>query len=52
LQAEWQAHGEQHFRFDVLEELDADVSPILLSSVLEEKKRDHAGRENARTLLP
>jgi hypothetical protein len=52
LQAEWRAHGEPHFRFEVLEELDAEVSPMLVGDLLEEKKREHAGREHARTLLP
>jgi hypothetical protein len=52
LQAEWRAQGEEHFRFDVLEELDPDESPILVNDLLDEKKREHALREQARTLLP
>jgi hypothetical protein len=52
LQADWQAHGEEAFRFDVLEELDADVSPLLVTNLLKAKMREHALREHAPTLLP
>jgi hypothetical protein len=36
----------------MLEELDPDESPILVNNLLDEKKREHALREQARTLLP
>jgi hypothetical protein len=52
LQAEWRAHGEEHFQFEVLEELDPDESPLLVNDLLEEKKRAHALKEHAQTLLP
>jgi hypothetical protein len=52
LQAAWSEHGEQQFRFAVLEELDVDVSPLLVNDLLKEKTREHAAREHARTLLP
>lgn len=51
LQAEWRAHGEAQFRFEVLEELDEDVAPVLLADVLKRKKTEWAQRESA-TVLP
>ena len=52
LQAEWRAHGEETFRYDVLEELDPDALPMSVSDLLKEKKREWASRERAPTLLP
>ena len=52
LGAEWRAHGEEAFRFEVLEELDADISPLLVSGALKEKAREWAAKEQARILLP
>jgi hypothetical protein len=51
LQAEWRAHGEADFSFEVLEELDEDVSPLLVKDLLEQKKLEWAAREGAETLL-
>jgi hypothetical protein len=51
LQAEWRAHGEDQFRFEVLEELDGDIFPLLLSDALNQKKAEWAQREGATTLL-
>ncbi len=51
LQAEWRAHGEADFTFAVLEELDEDVSPLLVKDLLEQKKLEWANREGAQTLL-
>jgi hypothetical protein len=52
LQAEWQAHGEAAFSFEVLEALGDDVAPMLAADELKQKKRDWAGREGAGLLLP
>jgi hypothetical protein len=52
LQAEWKAHGERAFDYEVLEELDKDVQPMLVADLLKEKKREWALKEHARTLLP
>jgi hypothetical protein len=52
LQAEWNAHGEAAFQYDVLERLEADVLPIAVSDVLKEKMRAWAARLAAPTLLP
>jgi hypothetical protein len=52
LQAEWNAHGESAFRYDVLETVDADASPFGIGDLLKEKKRHWAGRLGAQTLLP
>lgn len=52
LQAEWQVHGEPAFAFEVLEELEGDVLPMLVQDLLKQKKSAWAAREQARTLLP
>jgi hypothetical protein len=52
LLAEWQAHGEDAFTYEVLEELDPDVTPMLLRDTLQAKQAEWAAREHARTLLP
>jgi hypothetical protein len=52
LQAEWRAHGEDAFRFEVLEELDDDVPAMLLRDVLKEKKASWAQRTGGGVLLP
>jgi|WetSurMetagenome_2_1015567.scaffolds.fasta_scaffold127569_2 hypothetical protein len=51
LLAAWQAHGEDAFTFEVLEELDEDVAPMLKADELRTKLREWAQRENAGTLL-
>lgn len=52
LQAEWRTHGEEAFRYDVLEELEDDVSPLLVRDLLKSKKAEWAAREQAGVLLP
>jgi hypothetical protein len=52
LVAEWQAHGEDAFRFEVLEELEDDVPAMLVNDQLLQKKREWAEREQAKILLP
>jgi hypothetical protein len=50
LQAEWNEHGESAFEFEILETLKDDVSPLALSDLLKEKKRDWATQLNAQAL--
>jgi hypothetical protein len=52
LQSEWNAHGEETFRFEVLETLDADLEAVLIPGTLKEKKRAWAARLSAPMLLP
>jgi hypothetical protein len=52
LQAEWQAHGEGAFRYEVLEELERDVPAVEVVDALKRRKREWIAREGARTLLP
>jgi len=52
LQTEWRAHGEDQFRFDVLEEIDPETPQLLLSDVFKAKKAEWARREGALLLLP
>ncbi len=52
LQAEWRAHGEESFRYEVLEELDPDILPMAVPDALKQKKREWAAKEGAPTLLP
>ena len=51
LLAEWRAHGESAFTYEVLEELEDDVPEMLVSDQLAKKKHDWAARENAPVLL-
>jgi len=51
LQAEWNAHGEGAFEYEILEKLDEDVNPLAIKDLLKEKKVQWAGRLGARTLL-
>jgi hypothetical protein len=51
LLAEWRAHGEDAFTYEVLEELEDDVPEMLVSDQLASKTRDWAARENAPVLL-
>ncbi len=37
LQEEWRAEGESAFRFEILEKLDDDVSPLEIGDLLKEK---------------
>lgn len=52
LQAEWNAHGESAFEFQVLEQIDDDVSDIRLRDVLKERKLRWVGQLGAEALLP
>ena len=48
LQAEWNAHGEDAFEFEVLETLDDDVPALNVRDVLQEKKRQWIAQLGAR----
>lgn len=52
LQAAWRAHGEESFRYEILEELDEDILPMSVPGLLKEKKRAWASKEGAHPLLP
>ena len=52
LQAEWRAHGESSFSYEVLEELKADTLAMDVADALKHKKREWASKEGALTLLP
>ena len=40
LQAAWRTHGEQAFRWDVLERLDDELSDVVASDLLESRRRE------------
>lgn len=51
LQADWRAHGEVAFRFEVLETLGEDVAAVLVPELLRETRRLWAERLGASVLL-
>ena len=51
LQAEWNAHGEPAFQYEILEKLDDDVAPLGIPDLLKEKRLDWIERLSARPLL-
>ena len=51
LQAEWNAHGEPAFQFEVLETLADDVSPFAIADLLEEKQAHWVARLGARAVV-
>jgi hypothetical protein len=38
LQQAWNTHGEPSFQFEILEQLDDDISPLALNDLLKERK--------------
>ena len=40
LQAEWNAHGEAAFRYEVLEQLDDDLAPMAWRDLLKDKRKE------------
>jgi hypothetical protein len=46
LQAEWNAHGEASFTFEVLETLPEDIAPLLLRDQLAERRQAWASQLN------
>jgi hypothetical protein len=51
LLAEWRAHGEDAFTFEILEELDDDVPAMLEGDLLKSKLGEWAASEHAGVLL-
>ena len=51
LQAEWSAHGEPAFEYEILEMLDEDVNPLAVGDQLKEFKRRWMEQLGARALL-
>lgn len=51
LQADWDAHGESAFSYEVLETLDDDTAPMLVHDLLKRKLQEWADRLSAPTLL-
>ena len=51
LQAEWHAHGEHSFTYEIVETLDEDVTPLAIPDLMKELKITAAARLGARTLL-
>ncbi|MGA3202169.1 MAG: GIY-YIG nuclease family protein [Bryobacteraceae bacterium] len=52
LQAEWDAHGEDAFRYEVLEKLEDDLSPMAWRDLLKDKKKEWLERLGARKVTP
>lgn len=52
LQAEWNAQGESQFRYEVLEKLDDDLSPMAWRDLLKDKKKEWLARLNAQSINP
>jgi hypothetical protein len=50
LQARWHANGEQAFQFEVIEEIDADVSALSIADVLKARRIHWTAQLDARTL--
>jgi hypothetical protein len=52
LQAEWDAHGDEAFRFEIVEKLDDDVAAMALKDLLKEKKRHWTAELAGQMLSP
>lgn len=52
LQAEWNAHGEAAFQYDILETLEGDLHPLAVADLLKEKGKHWVSELSARPLLP
>jgi hypothetical protein len=52
LQAEWDAHGESAFRYEVLEKLEDDLAPMVWRDLLKDKKKEWVARLGARPVTP
>jgi hypothetical protein len=52
LQAEWDAHGEAAFRYEVLEKLDDDLVPMAWRDLLKEKKVEWVKKLGAQAVTP
>jgi hypothetical protein len=52
LQAEWNAHGESAFRYEILEKLDDDLAPMAWRDLLKDKKKEWVAKLGAQTITP
>jgi hypothetical protein len=52
LQAEWNAHGEAAFRYEILEKLDDDLAPMAWRDLLKDKKKEWVSRLGAQAITP
>jgi len=52
LQAAWNEHGETAFRYEVLEKLDDDLSPMAWRDLLKEKKKLWMAKLKADEVMP
>lgn len=52
LQAEWNAHGEPAFRYEVLEKLEDDLAPMVWRDLLKTKKKEWVERLGAIKTTP
>jgi hypothetical protein len=52
LQAEWNAHGEASFRYEILEKLDDDLAPMAWRDLLKDKKKELVQRLGAQAITP
>jgi hypothetical protein len=52
LQAEWDAHGEAAFQYEVLEKLEDDLAPMVYRDLLKDKKKEWLERLAARAITP
>jgi hypothetical protein len=52
LQAEWDAHGEAAFRYEILEKLEDDLAPMAWRDLLKDKKREWLQKLGARAVTP
>jgi hypothetical protein len=52
LQAEWNAHGETAFQYEVLEKLEDDLAPMAWRDLLKDKKKEWLARLGARPVTP
>ena len=51
LQAEWNAHGQEAFEYEILEQLEEDVNPLAIKDILKEKLVKWAELLGARRLI-
>ena len=52
LQAQWNAYGEAAFRYEVLEQLEADLAPMAWRDLLKDKKKEWLEKLGARKVTP
>ena len=52
LQTEWNTHGESSFEFEVVEELDPDITEMAVRDELKTKRTDWAAKLKAPTVSP